>query len=123
MKKLLTGILMCTSLVSYSYADNISAEVNSLSKAEQRQQEKNNKRREKLLAEITQLESEYNFREVTVEKLRMDSEVSWKRDEYSEILKKYETLQKNTEKEIVKRQKEVAQIEKGFGIISAGVME
>ena len=123
MKKLLTGILMCTSLVSYSYADNISAEVNSLSKAEQRQQEKNNKRREKLLAEITQLESEYNFREVTVEKLRMDSEVRWKRDEYSEILKKYETLQKNTEKEIVKRQKEVAQIEKGFGIISAGVME
>ena len=44
---------------------------------------------EKLLNEISKLESDYQDREEITEKLRMDSEVRWKRNGYRKILKKY----------------------------------
>ncbi len=47
---------------------------------------------EKLLNEISKLESDYQDREEITEKLRMDSEVRWKRNGYRKILKKYETV-------------------------------
>ena len=125
MKKVLTGTLICMSLISYGYTNStvISNEAGNLSRAEERIIEQNNRKRDKLLSEISKLESDYQNREEMTEKLRMDSEVRWKRDEYQKMLKKYDTVQTNTQKEIEKKQKELSVIEKGLGIMSAGVME
>ena len=125
MKKVLTGILVCLSLISYSSTQStaISKAADTLSRTEQRIKKTNIKRRIKLLEEISKLESDYEKREEMTEKLRMDSEVRWKRDEYREILKKYEMVQNNIRNEIAKRQKELTEIETGLGIMAVEVTE
>ena len=125
MKKVLTGILVCLSLISYSSTQStaISKAADTLSRTEQRIKKTNIKRRIKLLEEISKLESDYEKREEMTEKLRMDSEVRWKRDEYREILKKYEMVQNNIRNEIAKRQKELTEIETGRGIMAVEVTE
>ena len=56
--------------------------------------------------------------EKTFEKLEKDSEVRWYRDEYKEILKKYDTVQTELEKEIEKREKELAVINSGLNLMT-----
>ena len=118
MKRLLTGILVCCSLVSYSYTKStvISEEAEKINRAEEKIMEKQSIRREKLLKELGDLEANYASREEMTEKLRMDSEVRWYRDEYREILKKYELVQNDLEKEINKRKNELSAIEKALEI-------
>ena len=57
------------------------------------------------------------------EKLKMDSEVRWYRDEYKEILKKYESVQDNLEKEIEKKERELAIVNRGLGISAEEITE
>ena len=53
----------------------------------------------------------------------MDSEVRWYRDEYREILKKYDDVQKNLSEEINKKEKELVLVNIGLGIQEEAVLE
>ena len=121
MKKLSVLLrLLSISAAGYAYTRTsvITEEVEKMNKAESVRTEKLMKRKSKLESELSKLQENYNSRVEITEKLKMDSEVRWYRDEYREILKKYEVVQSDLEKEIEKREKELLVIDRGLGLLS-----
>ena len=120
MRKLSALLLLSISLTGYSYTrmSVITEEAEKINKAEAVRTERLMKRKIKLENELSELQKNYNSRTEITEKLRMDSEVRWYRDEYREILKKYDTVQTDLEKEIEKREKELMVINSGLGLLN-----
>ena len=117
MKRLLLCLLIGTMCLGYTRMSTLNEEAGKLDSAETARQNKLLQRKEKLENELEKLQENYNSRVEITEKLKMDSEVRWYRDEYREILKKYETVQTDLEKEIEKREKELAVLNRGLGIL------
>ena len=117
MKRLLLCLLIGTMCLGYTRMSTLNEEAGKLDSAETARQNKLLQRKEKLENELEKLQENYNSRVEITEKLKMDSEVRWYRDEYREILKKYETVQTDLEKEIEKREKELAVINNGLGLL------
>ena len=120
LRKLSALLLLSISLTGYSYTrmSVITEEAEKINKAEAVRTERLMKRKIKLENELSELQKNYNSRTEITEKLRMDSEVRWYRDEYREILKKYDTVQTDLEKEIEKREKELMVINSGLGLLN-----
>ena len=116
-------LMVCLSIGNYAYTrtSTITQEAEKIEKAEEQRQGRLNKRKEKLEADLSKLYENYNSRTEITEKLRVDSEVRWYRDEYREILKKYEVVQGDLEKEIEKKEKELAIVNRGLGIITENI--
>ena len=119
MRKLSALFLLGISIAGYGYTrlSTLTEEADKINKAESVRIERLMNRKEKLENELEKLQENYNSRVEITEKLQMDSEVRWYRDEYREILKKYETVQTDLEKEIEKREKELAVLNRGLGIL------
>ena len=120
MRKLSALLLLSIGITGYAYTrmSTITDEVEKINKTESVQTERVMKRKAKLEKELSDLYKNYNSRTEMTEKLRMDSEVRWYRDEYREILKKYDTVQTELEKEIEKREKELAVINSGLNLMT-----
>jgi hypothetical protein len=120
MKKILIGLMICLSISSYSYTrtSTLTQEAEKLDRAEEQRKSRLTRRKDKLEGELAALYENYNSRIEMTEKLKMDSEVRWFRDEYKEILKKYESVQDELEKEIEKKEKELAVVNRGLGIVT-----
>ena len=118
MRKLLMGLMICLSIGSYSYTrtSTITKEAEKIDRAEEQRKNRLSTRKNKLEGELAALYENYNSRVEITEKLRVDSEVRWNRDEYREILKKYESVQGDLEKDIEKKEKELAIVNRGLGI-------
>ena len=118
MRKLLLCLMICLSTGSYAYTrtSTITKEAEKIEKAEEQRKDRLSRRKDKLETELAELLKNYNSRVEITEKLKMDSEVRWYRDEYREILKKYESVQDNLEKEIEKKERELAIVNRGLGI-------
>ena len=118
MRKLSALLLLSIGITGYAYTrmSTITDEVEKINKAESVRTERVMKRKAKLEKELADLYKNYNSRTEMTEKLRMDSEVRWYRDEYREILKKYDDVQKNLSEEINKKEKELALVNIGLGI-------
>ena len=120
MRKLLICFMICLSAGSYAYTrtSTITKEAEKIEKAEEQRKDRLSRRKDKLESELAELLKNYNSRVEITEKLKMDSEVRWYRDEYKEILKKYDTVQTELEKEIEKREKELAVINSGLNLMT-----
>ncbi len=120
MRKISALLLLSLSITGYAYTrmSTLTEEAEKISKAESVRTEKLMTRKTKLENELSKLYENYNSRTEMTEKLKMDSEVRWYRDEYREILKKYETVQTDLEKEIEKREKELTVINSGLGLLN-----
>ena len=120
MRKISALLLLSLSITGYAYTrmSTLTEEVDKINKAESVRTEKLMTRKTKLENELSKLYENYNSRKEMTEKLRMDSEVRWYRDEYKEILKKYDTVQTELEKEIEKREKELAVINSGLNLMT-----
>ena len=116
MKRILLCLLLGTMCFGYTRMSTLTEEAGKLSSAETARQERLLRRKEKLESDLEKLYENYNSRTEITEKLRMDSEVRWYRDEYREILKKYDDVQKRLSEEINKKEKELALVNIGLGI-------
>ena len=116
MKRILLCLLLGTMCFGYTRMSTLTEEAGKLSSAETARQERLLRRKEKLESDLEKLYENYNSRTEITEKLRMDSEVRWYRDEYREILKKYDDVQKSLSEEINKKEKELALVNIGLGI-------
>ena len=125
MRKLSALLLLSIGITGYAYTrmSTITDEVEKINKAESVRTERVMKRKAKLEKELADLYKNYNSRTEMTEKLRMDSEVRWYRDEYREILKKYDDVQNNLNEEISKKEKELALVNIGLGIQEEPVLE
>ena len=125
MRKLSALLLLSIGITGYAYTrmSTITDEVEKINKAESVRTERVMKRKAKLEKELADLYKNYNSRTEMTEKLRMDSEVRWYRDEYREILKKYDDVQKNLSEEINKKEKELALVNIGLGIQEESELE
>ena len=125
MRKLSALLLLSIGITGYAYTrmSTITDEVEKINKAESVRTERVMKRKAKLEKELADLYKNYNSRTEMTEKLRMDSEVRWYRDEYREILKKYDNVQNNLNEEISKKEKELALVNIGLGIQEEPVLE
>ena len=125
MRKLSALLLLSIGITGYAYTrmSTITDEVEKINKAESVRTERVMKRKAKLEKELADLYKNYNSRTEMTEKLRMDSEVRWYRDEYREILKKYDDVQTSLNEEINKKEKELALVNMGLGIQEATVLE
>ena len=124
---LLTTIIFLSSL-TYSATveeslNSIEAKFNDLQKKEEARKEQLRAESVVLEKEVTELKGLQEGKEKTFEKLEKDSEVRWYRDEYKEILKKYESVQDNLEKEIEKKERELAIVNRGLGISAEEITE
>ena len=118
MKRILLCLLLGTMCFGYTRMSTLTEEAGKLNSAETGRQKRLVQRKEKLENDLSKLYENYNSRTEMTEKLKMDSEVRWYRDEYREILKKYETVQTDLEKEIEKREKELTVINSGLGLLN-----
>ena len=118
MRKLLLCLMICLSTGSYAYTrtSTITKEAEKIEKAEEQRKDRLSRRKDKLETELAELLKNYNSRVEITEKLKMDSEVRWYRDEYRKKIKKYESVQDNLEKEIEKKERELAIVNRGLGI-------
>jgi CRISPR/Cas system-associated protein Cas5 (RAMP superfamily) len=123
MKRILLCILLGTMCFGYTRMSTLTEEAGKLNSAETARQNKLAQRKEKLENDLEKLYNNYNSRTEITEKLKMDSEVRWYRDEYREILKKYEVVQSDLEKEIEKKEKELAVVNRGLGIFEETALE
>ncbi len=123
MKRILLCLLLGTMCFGYTRMSTLTEEAGKLSSAETARQERLLRRKEKLESDLEKLYENYNSRTEITEKLRMDSEVRWYRDEYREILKKYDDVQKNLSEEINKKEKELALVNIGLGIQEESELE
>ena len=123
MKRILLCLLLGTMCFGYTRMSTLTEEAGKLSSAETARQERLLRRKEKLESDLEKLYENYNSRTEITEKLRMDSEVRWYRDEYREILKKYDDVQKNLSEEINKKEKELALVNIGLGIKEESELE
>ena len=123
MKRILLCLLLGTMCFGYTRMSTLTEEAGKLSSAETARQERLLRRKEKLESDLEKLYENYNSRTEITEKLRMDSEVRWYRDEYREILKKYDDVQKNLSEEINKKEKELVLVNIGLGIQEEAVLE
>ena len=125
MRKLLICLMIGLSTWGYAYTrtSTITKEAEKMEKAEEQRRDRLSRRKDKLEAELAELQGNYNSRTEITEKLKMDSEVRWYRDEYKEILKKYESVQTDLEKEIEKKERELAIVNRGLGIKAETVDE
>ena len=105
MKKILLCLLLGTMCLGYTRMSTLTEEAGKINSAETVRQERLLKRKEKLESELEKLYTSYNSRTEITEKLRMDSEVRWYRDEYRKILKNYDEVQNNLDEEISKKEK------------------
>ena len=118
MKRILLCLLLGTMCFGYTRMSTLTEEAGKLNSAETGRQKRLVQRKEKLENDLSKLYENYNSRTEITEKLRMDSEVRWYRDEYKEILKKYDTVQTELEKEIEKKEKELAVINSGLNLMT-----
>lgn len=118
MKKILFLVLLSMSTVNFSFrrSTDVVEGLDKISKEESVRQDRLEKRKDKLEKELSDLRANYDSRVDMVEKLKLDSEVRWYRDEYKEILKKYDVVQDDLQKEIDKREKELNIVNIGLGI-------
>ena len=123
MKRILLCLLLGTMCLGYTRMSTLTEEAGKINSAESVRQERLQRRKEKLENELEKLYANYNSRTDITEKLRMDSEVRWYRDEYREILKKYDDVQTSLNEEINKKEKELALVNMGLGIQEATVLE
>ena len=123
MKRILLCLLLGTMCFGYTRMSTLTEEAGKLSSAETARQERLLRRKEKLESDLEKLYENYNSRTEITEKLRMDSEVRWYRDEYREILKKYDDVQKRLSEEINKKEKELALVNIGLGIQEESELE
>ena len=123
MKRILLCLLLGTMCFGYTRMSTLTEEAGKLNSAETGRQKRLVQRKEKLENDLSKLYENYNSRTEITEKLRMDSEVRWYRDEYREILKKYDDVQKNLSEEINKKEKELALVNIGLGIQEEAVLE
>ena len=124
---MLTTIIFLSSL-TYSATveeslNSIDAKFNDFLKKEEARKEQLRAESVVLEKEVTELKVLQEGKEKTFEKLEKDSEVRWYRDEYKEILKKYESVQDNLEKEIEKKERELAIVNRGLGISAEEITE
>ena len=125
MRKKLKCLMICLSTGSYAYTrtSTITKEAEKIEKAEEQRKDRLSRRKDKLETELAELLKNYNSRVEITQKLKMDSEVRWYRDEYREILKKYDDVQNNLNEEISKKEKELALVNIGLGIQEEPVLE
>ena len=123
MKRILLCLLLGTICFGYTRMSILTEEAGKINSAESVRQERLQRRKEKLENELEKLYANYNSRTDITEKLRMDSEVRWYRDEYREILKKYDDVQTSLNEEINKKEKERALVNIGLGIQEEPVLE
>ena len=123
MTRILLCLLLGTICFGYTRMSILTEEAGKINSAESVRQERLQRRKEKLENELEKLYANYNSRTDITEKLRMDSEVRWYRDEYREILKKYDDVQTSLNEEINKKEKELALVNMGLGIQEATVLE
>ena len=123
MKRILLCLLLGTICFGYTRMSILTEEAGKINSAESVRQERLQRRKEKLENELEKLYANYNSRTDITEKLRMDSEVRWYRDEYRKILKKYDDVQTSLNEEINKKEKELALVNMGLGIQEATVLE
>ena len=123
MKRILLCLLLGTMCFGYTRMSTLTEEAGKINSAESVRQERLQRRKEKLENELEKLYANYNSRTDITEKLRMDSEVRWYRDEYREILKKYDDVQTSLNEEINKKEKELALVNIGLGIQEEPVLE
>ena len=123
MKRILLCLLLGTICFGYTRMSILTEEAGKINSAESVRQERLQRRKEKLENELEKLYANYNSRTDITEKLRMDSEVRWYRDEYREILKKYDDVQTSLNEEINKKEKELALVNIGLGIQEEPVLE
>ena len=123
MKRILLCLLLGTICFGYTRMSILTEEAGKINSAESVRQERLQRRKEKLENELEKLYANYNSRTDITEKLRMDSEVRWYRDEYKKILKKYDDVQTSLNEEINKKEKELALVNMGLGIQEATVLE
>ena len=116
MKRILLCLFLGTMCFGYTRMSTLTEEAGKLNSAEEGRQERLLRRKEKLENDLEKLYENYSSRTEITEKLKMDSEVRWYRDEYREILKKYDDVQKNLSEEINKKEKELALVNIGLGI-------
>ena len=123
MKRILLCLLLGTICFGYTRMSTLTEEAGKINSAESVRQERLLRRKEKLENDLEKLYKNYDSRAEITEKLRVDSEVRWYRDEYREILKKYEDVQKNLSEEITKKEKELALVNIGLGIQEEVILE
>ena len=123
MKRILLCLLLGTMCFGYTRMSTLTEEAGKINSAEAVRQERLQRRKEKLENDLEKLYENYNSRAEMTEKLRVDSEVRWYRDEYREILKKYDDVQKSLSEEINKKEKELALVNIGLGIQEESELE
>ena len=123
MKRILLCLLLGTISFGYTRMSTLTEEAGKINSAETARQERLQRRKEKLENDLEKLYKNYDSRAEITEKLRVDSEVRWYRDEYREILKKYDDVQNNLNEEISKKEKELALVNIGLGIQEEPVLE
>ena len=112
MRKISALLLLSLSITGYAYTrmSTLTEEAEKISKAESVRTEKLMTRKTKLENELSKLYENYNSRTEMTEKLKMDSEVRWYRDEYKKILKEYEGYYKGLEKTKAEKEQKVQEI-------------
>ena len=112
MRKLLICFMICLSAGSYAYTrtSTITKEAEKIEKAEEQRKDRLSRRKDKLESELAELLKNYNSRVEITEKLKMDSEVRWYRDEYKKVLNQYDNYYEQIEKSITEKETKIEEI-------------
>ena len=121
----LVGIMMVSS-IGFS-AENkslegslnsIESQFNELMRREEAQKESYRQQKAQLEAEVEDLKSKQAGRDKLVEKLKLDSEVRWHRDEYKKVLNNAETYYKNIDRSIAEKEKKIVELDTLLSIMN-----
>ena len=110
MKRILLCLLLGTMCFGYTRMSTLTEEAGKINSAESVRQERLLRRKEKLENDLEKLYENYNSRTETTEKLRVDSEVRWYRNEYKKVLNQYDDYYKNINKLIIQKEARIEEI-------------
>ncbi len=98
--------------------NSIENQFNELMRKEEAQKESYRQQKAQLEAEVEDLKSKQAGRDKLVEKLKLDSEVRWHRDEYKKVLNNAETYYKNIDRSIAEKEKKIVELDTLLSIMN-----
>lgn len=124
-KKLLLCIFMGIAAISYSQTEKINSDLqraearfNELVEREAQKKAEFTQEKATLEQEVAQLKEKVTNKDTKLEKLKVDTEVRWHRDEYRKILKEYKGYYETLEQTIAEKEKRIAELTEILTIMS-----
>jgi len=121
----LVGIMMVSSIgfsaEKKSLESNLStieSQFNELMRKEDAQKQSYIQQKAQLEAEVEDLKAKQTSREKLVEKLRVDSEVRWHRDEYKKLLKRFDEYYNKLEQKIADKEQQITELTKLLEVLN-----